>query len=241
MAREYIRSVEPLANYATFDRILSIFTMTSNTFKVATAVSSFSALVNSQATPVNEFANETIFPNEQAANIAQYLTQAQSLASDPRIYQYFMDQCIVQQVFPQLFSMPSGFVAPFKAFDNFYFVGHTGVSAWAYDTGEGLMVIDALNNEEEIDAVMLPMLQKLGFKGEDIKSVIITHEHLDHYGGAKYLQERFHPVVYASAAAWEAMAAMPANATPPVPVRDQTVVDGQDIVLGNATFHIVAT
>jgi metallo-beta-lactamase class B len=199
------------------------------------------ALTHSQRIPTNEWSNATVFPNEDVAFVTDHLTQAEHLATDPRIYQYFMDQCIVQQVFPELFSMPSAFVAPFKAFHNFYFIGHTGVSAWAYDTGDGLMIIDTLNNQDEVDAVMLPMLAVFGFQGEDIKSVIISHEHGDHYGGAKYLQDGFGPAVYASEAAWNALAAMPANTTPPVPTRDQTPVDGQDVTLGNITFHNVAT
>jgi hypothetical protein len=80
---------------------------------------------------LGKFANETAFPNEQTGNGTQYLTEAASLSKDPRLYQYFMDQCIVQQVYPQLFGMPSGYVKLFEAFDNFYFVRHTGVSAWA--------------------------------------------------------------------------------------------------------------
>src|SRR5690242_1978681 len=208
---------------------------------LAALLASLAATGLSQVDPLNEFANKTIFPQEQASNVTKYLTEAASLATDPRLYQYFMDQCIVQQVYPQLFSMPSGFVAPFKAFDNFYFVGHTGVSAWAYDTGDGLLVIDALNNQDEIDAVMLPMLEELGFQGEDIKGVIITHEHLDHYGGAKYLQDRFGVKVYGSAPFWDAMAALPVNATPPAPAKDETVSDGQEVTLGSVTITTVAT
>lgn len=207
----------------------------------AALIASLAATGLSQITPLESFANETVFPLEQASNVTKYLTEAASLATDPRLYQYFMDQCIVQQVYPQLFAMPSGFVAPFKAFDNFYFVGHTGVSAWAYDTGDGLFLIDALNDQAEIDAVMLPMLEELGFQGEDIKAVIITHEHRDHYGGAKYLQDRFGVKVYASAPFWDALAALPATAIPPPPAKDETVVDGQDVTLGNVTITTVFT
>jgi metallo-beta-lactamase class B len=199
------------------------------------------AIAHGQVDPLSTFANKTTFPNEQASNVTKYLTEAASLATDPRLYQYFMDQCIVQQVYPQLFGMPSGYVKPFEAFDNFYFVGHTGVSAWAYDTGDGLLVIDALNNQDEIDAVMLPMLKELGFQGADIKSVIITHEHIDHYGGAKYLQDRFGVKVYGSAPFWEALALIPANSTVPPPTEDETLVDGQEVVLGNLTVTTVTT
>ncbi|KAJ4294648.1 hypothetical protein N0V90_008339 [Kalmusia sp. IMI 367209] len=204
-------------------------------------LSSLLAFVNGQAVPLSNFANETTFPSEQASNVTKYLTEAASLVTDPRLYQYFMDQCIVQQVYPQLFSMPAGFVQAFEAFDNFYFVGHSGVSAWAYDTGDGLLVFDTLDNQAEIDGVMLPMLAEFGFGGADIKSVIITHEHFDHYGGAKYLQDEFGAKVYASAPFWDAMTLLPANSTPPAPAKDETLVDGQELTLGNLTVTTVAT
>ncbi|KAF2622445.1 hypothetical protein BU25DRAFT_462778 [Macroventuria anomochaeta] len=84
--------------------------------------------------------------------------------------------------------MLSGFVAPFKAFDNFYFVGHTG---------------------------------------EGIKGVIITQEHLDHYGGAEYPQDRFGVKVYGLAPFWDDMALLPANATHPASAKGETLTDGQ--------------
>ena len=42
------------------------------------------------------------------------------------------------------------------------------------------MVVGASNYQAEIDTVMLPMSGKPAFQGEDIKSMITTHEHLDH-------------------------------------------------------------
>src|SRR2546421_6949069 len=101
------------------------------------ALSLLSSVTSAQILPINQFANLTTFPNEQAENVTRYLTEAAALATDGSIHQYFQDQCITQQVYPNLFSFPPGFVQPFSAFDNLYFVGHTFVSAWAYNTGDG--------------------------------------------------------------------------------------------------------
>ncbi|PSN71390.1 Metallo-hydrolase/oxidoreductase [Corynespora cassiicola Philippines] len=201
----------------------------------------WASTIGAQILPIDQFANLTTFPNEQAENVTRYLSEAASLATDGSIRQYFQDQCITQQVYPSLFAFPPGFVEPFSPFDNLYFVGHTFVSAWAYDTGDGLVLIDALDNPEEIDAILLPALESLGFQGSDIKHVIITHEHVDHYGGAKYLQEQFGPKVYAAPACWDSLAAMPTNTTPAVPQKDQVLEDGQDLTVGNVTFHNVLT
>jgi metallo-beta-lactamase class B len=43
---------------------------------------------------------------------------------------------------------------PAKVFDNVYFLGTKFVSAWAVTTSEGIILIDALNNDEEAERVM---------------------------------------------------------------------------------------
>ncbi|KAH6719572.1 beta-lactamase-like protein [Leptodontidium sp. MPI-SDFR-AT-0119] len=201
------------------------------------------AAIPAPPTPVAGFFNTTSFPSQQQQNVTDFLEQAANLSKDWRIYQYFQDQCITQQVLPSLFSQPAGFVTPFTPFDNFYFIGHAFVSAWALDTGDGLVVIDALDSSEEIEAIMLPALKQFGFSGNDIKHVIITHEHLDHYGGAKYLKETFNSTIYASDLAWQEMATynVPLNSTSYPPSRDATLVDGQVLTVGNVSIETVLT
>lgn len=191
--------------------------------------------------PLNEFFNITTFPNEQSANVTRYLNEAAALATDSSIHQYFQDQCIVQQVYPALFQSDPGFVAPFSPFDDLYFVGHSGVSSWAYKTTEGIVVIDALDNQAEVEAILIPGLESFGLAATDIKHLIITHEHLDHYGGAKYIQDTFGAAVYASEKAWQAMEQMGPDADPPVPSRDRVLGDGTGLTVGNVTFHAVLT
>ncbi|PVH87830.1 hypothetical protein DL98DRAFT_544437 [Cadophora sp. DSE1049] len=167
------------------------------TVAVITSLSLLSAVSNAQILPLNQFFNLTTFPNEQAENVTKYLNEAAALGTDGTIHQYFEDQCIVQHVYPPLFAFPPGFVKSFAAFDNFHFVGHSDVSAWAYDTGDGIVLIDTLDNQAEEDAILLPGLQSL-----------------DQFGSA----------VYASALAWEGMAAVGPTADPPVPTLDQTLI-----------------
>ena len=205
---------------------------------------SFLALLpplGSALAPLNEFFNITTFPNEQKANVTRYLNEAAALATDGSIHQYFQDQCIVQQVYPPLFQFQSGFVAPFSPFDNLYFIGHSGVSSWAYNTTEGIVVVDALDNQEEVEAILIPGLERFGLAAKDIKHLIITHEHLDHYGGAKYIQDTFGPAVYASEKAWQGMKEMGPSANPPVPTKDRVLEDGAKLTVGDVTFHVVLT
>ncbi|KAF9639951.1 Beta-lactamase-like protein [Lasiodiplodia theobromae] len=190
-------------------------------------------LTTAQFTPVTQFFNTTTFPHAQPANITHHLSTALSLASTSGpLYQFFLSLCIAQPVYPALFIPPSGFVAPFSPFSSLFFVGHSFVSAWAYDTGAGLLLIDALSSPAEVDAVLLPSLAHFGYSGEDVKHVVLTHEHFDHYGGARVLQERFGAAVYASARAWEEMEGLgPDAGLPAPPRRDRTLEDG-DVLSG---------
>ncbi|KAL4924001.1 uncharacterized protein BDV17DRAFT_295813 [Aspergillus undulatus] len=140
------------------------------------------SLVYSQAPQLSEFFNITTFPNEQKANVTRYLNEAAALATDSAINQYFQEQCIEKQVYPTLFKAEAGYVTPFLPFNNLYFVGHSYVSAWAYNTSEGIVLINALDNQEEVKAILIPGLESFGLSGADIKHLIITHEHGDHYG-----------------------------------------------------------
>ncbi|KZL83414.1 beta-lactamase domain protein [Colletotrichum incanum] len=202
----------------------------------------FSAVskTHSQILPLDQFFNKTTFPNEQPENVTKYLNEAANLAKTWSLYQYFQDQCTTQQVYPALFQFPPGFVEPFSPFDRLFFVGHSFVSAWAYDTGDGLVLIDALDNPAEIDAILVPGLEKFGFRGSDIKHCIITHEHVDHYGGAKYLKDAFNTTLWAADAAWESLAAL-ADSTPTPPSRDQVLADGQQLTVGNVLFTSILT
>ncbi|KAF5228053.1 hypothetical protein BFJ70_g6344 [Fusarium oxysporum] len=200
-----------------------------------------SSVVQAQIKPIPEFFNLTTFPKEQKENVTRLLNEGRRLATDGSIHQYFQDQCITQQVYPAMFTMPPGFVNPFAAFDKFFFVGHAYVSAWAYDTGYGLVLIDALDNQDEIEKILVPDLEKLGYQGSDIKHLIITHEHIDHFGGAKYIQDQFNASVYAAEAAWEGMAEQGEDSNTPVPVKDKVVVDGDALTFGDVTFEIVQT
>jgi len=184
-----------------------------------------------------DFFNITTFPNEQKENVTKWLNEARATAG-PALSAYFGHRCILGQVYPELSSATqlSGFIAPREVFDNLYYIGQSAVSAWAYDTGEGLVVFDALNNAAEAEGILVPALEKLGFAGTDIKHLVITHEHFDHYGGARWLQDNFHPATYASAPAWAAMVNVAGG-----PVQDKVIAEGDVLTIGNVTFNFYVT
>jgi len=93
-------------------------------------------------------------------------------------------------------------IAPTKVFDNLYFVGNGGVSSWVIETSDGLIVIDALNSDNQAKQYIEKGLITLGLDPNNIKYLIMTHEHGDHYGGHTYLTESYDPRLVMSDIAW---------------------------------------
>ena len=83
--------------------------------------------------------------------------------------------------------------APAKVFDNLYFVGSHWTNAWAITTSEGIILLDAMDNDWEAEHIIVDGLRKLGLDPTTIRYVIVSHGHSDHYGGATYLKDRFRP------------------------------------------------
>ena len=134
--------------------------------------------------------------------------------------------------------------APGQAFDNLYFVGATWVSAWALKTSDGIILIDALNNGQEAATLIEGGMRKLGLDPAQIKYIIITHAHGDHYGGVDYLMKRYHPRVVMSQADWtmsENKLEFESSHWGPPPRRDIAVKDGDVITLGDTRVTLYVT
>lgn len=133
---------------------------------------------------------------------------------------------------------------PGKAFDNLFYVGAAWVSAWAIKTSQGIILIDALNNNKEAAEVIDPGLRKVGLNPADIKYVIVTHAHGDHYGGATYLQQKHGAKVVMSDQDWtesEKGGVITSAHWGPMPKRDVTVRDGEKVTLGDTSVTAYVT
>jgi metallo-beta-lactamase class B len=139
---------------------------------------------------------------------------------------------------------PSDVVPAARAFDNLYFVGLRSVAAWAVKTSDGIIMIDALNNAKDAENTIVPGLKSLGLDPKQIKYVVITHSHGDHYGGAQYLIDNFHPRVIMSDADWKGVEG-PLQFDNPnwskPPKRDITINDGYKLTLGDTTLTLYVT
>jgi metallo-beta-lactamase class B len=133
---------------------------------------------------------------------------------------------------------------PGQAFDNLYYVGSAWVSAWVLKTSDGLILIDALNNEQEAATLIEGGMAKFGLDPKQIRYLIVTHGHGDHYGGANYIVERYHPRVVMGAIDWtmtETKLDFASKMWGPPPRRDIAVNDGDSITLGDAKVNMYLT
>ncbi|MBM7049193.1 MBL fold metallo-hydrolase [Rhizobium lusitanum] len=134
---------------------------------------------------------------------------------------------------------------PQKVFDNLYFLGTGGVASWAIKTSEGIILIDALDNNEEAKQNIEGGLEKLGLNPHDIRYLIITHAHGDHYGGQEFLVNTYKPKVLMSEADWKELEKPELEFSNPdwgiPPKRDVSVKDGETITLGDTVVQLYVT
>ena len=127
---------------------------------------------------------------------------------------------------------------PVKVFDNLYFVGMTEYSSWAVNTSDGIIIIDAIFDYSVEDEIAKG-LPKLGLDPKKIKYVIVSHGHIDHAGGAKYLQDQFGAHIIMGAPDWDLLDRD--RGAWPKPKRDMIATDGQRLTLGDTTLTLYLT
>jgi metallo-beta-lactamase class B len=145
---------------------------------------------------------------------------------------------------PQPAAPASNTAEPMKVFDNLYFIGIPAVSAWAITTSEGIIVIDSLNNAREAETFIEGGLRKLALDPAQVKYVLITHAHTDHFGGAQYLADKLRAQLVMSETDWNFLATQQPSTNPnrgPIPKRGTSVRDGEKLTLGDTPIEIYQT
>jgi metallo-beta-lactamase class B len=137
--------------------------------------------------------------------------------------------------------VPGELQKPARVFDNFYYLGIRKVTAWALDTPDGIILFDALDNKAEATSQIEGGLRAMGLDPARIKYIVIAHGHGDHYGGARYLSEKYKARVLLSEADWKFMAENASKNADPPPARDMVITDGQKLTLGGETVTLYVT
>ncbi|WP_433469494.1 MBL fold metallo-hydrolase [Spirillospora sp. CA-128828] len=139
-------------------------------------------------------------------------------------------QNLVRALRPGAVMPPVKAPEPLRIFDDVAVVSTGFVSATALLTSGGVILVDALGSPDEAENTLVPGLRAVGVDPSKIKYVVAAHGHSDHYGGARYLADRYGARVMMSPADWDLVAGE-ADA----PTRDLEIADGQRLTLGDTT------
>jgi len=133
-------------------------------------------------------------------------------------------------------------VTPFRIFDNLYYVGLDFVCSYVIETSDGLILVDTLFGD--FSGHTADAMEELGLDPQEVRYIIITHGHDDHYAGAKTMQELTGARVMMAEADWELMEAtirrndeVDQKLIPP----DMIVNDGDTLTLGDTTINLYVT
>jgi metallo-beta-lactamase class B len=151
-----------------------------------------------------------------------------------------------------------------RLFDNFYWIGNTGIGAWLITSNDGYILFDTMNSEDDARNIIIPAIKKLNLDPMKIRYLVFGHNHFDHTGGGEYIQRLTGAKAVMHRDDWElylkssgrpgsgrggrgggaqaassAPPAAPAPATPlPKMKRDVDATDGATLTVGDVTATI---
>ena len=136
-------------------------------------------------------------------------------------------------------------VEPFRIFGNVYYVGDKKVCMHLVDTGDGLILFDS-GYSHNYDG-LIASIKALGFSPFDVKILIHSHGHFDHFGGGDRLRQEYGVKIYMSEIDTLLLREMPERALMKfAPCKedgicypDITIQDGDTISLGNTNIQCV--
>jgi len=134
---------------------------------------------------------------------------------------------------------------PFRIFGNLYYVGDQKVCPHLIDTGAGLILIDTGYGHEL--PYLLENIRTLGFRVEDVKIIIHTHGHYDHFGCSQAIKDISGARIYMSRVDTELLREMPERALmhhscvsgAQIPWPDIELEDGDHVCLGNTDITCI--
>jgi metallo-beta-lactamase class B len=77
-----------------------------------------------------------------------------------------------------------------KLFDNVYAVGNSETAVYALTSSEGIVLLDA-GFENKAERCLFRSCKKWGSIPAKVKYILLGHGHADHFGGAKFFQDKY--------------------------------------------------
>ena len=138
------------------------------------------------------------------------------------------------------------YIEPFKMADDLYYVGDKLVCVHLIRTDEGLILLDA--GYPHTKHLLMASIIRLGFNPADVRWIILTHAHTDHFGAANEFRNLYGTKVALSAADTASMREKPFRATGSfadvpqnMPVIDRELEDGEIFEFGGKKIRCVLT
>ena len=138
------------------------------------------------------------------------------------------------------------YIAPFRIADDLYYVGDRLVCVHLIRTEEGLILIDA--GYFCTKHLILASIIRLGFDPADVRWILLTHAHSDHYGAANEFRNLYGTKVAISAVDAKSMREKPFRATGSfagipqnLPVIDRELEDGEVFSFGGKEIRCILT
>lgn len=78
---------------------------------------------------------------------------------------------------------------PFQVTDNVWYVGNDQVAVHLIDTGDGLILIDTAWPSTLY--LLIESIREAGFNPYDVKYIVHSHGHVDHWGGTRRFVEKY--------------------------------------------------
>ena len=140
---------------------------------------------------------------------------------------------------PEAFAME-----PFRIWEDLYYVGDKMLCMHLVDTGEGLLLFDC--GYGHTTHMIEQSIEALGFDCRDLKWIVVTHGHFDHFGSGDALREKYGCKIYMSRVDTELIRENLGRALldyGPHPMQmcwpDETIEDGQILTFGNIKVRCV--
>jgi len=130
------------------------------------------------------------------------------------------------------------YMQPKKAFDDAYWLGTEGVSAWLLTSSDGYILYDTANVYDAED-VLVGGMTKLGLDPAKVKYVIVSHGHRGESGGAYLFQSRYGARIVTGD--WDLIEGSVYGYPTGKPKRDIVATDGMKVTLGDRTITLYLT
>ena len=137
---------------------------------------------------------------------------------------------------PKPAPIPVPDIEPTRIFDNLSVIGDEFVYCFVLETTEGLILIDCLYPYDKYEQMIEDGIRKLDMDPADIKAILLTHGHFDHYGVADRFQKKYGSKVYMAQREYEHYRNLPEDDFSHFPFEvDGFLEDGDDSATPRST------